>query len=455
MSRSFASVFARRARGVLGLLGVLGALAGCSAAPETVSPTPEGLLFTSAVDPTGSEVERAVARLARLDAAPCRRTRLALSPDLAHELFVRSPQPSLRAESAASLEDSGYRVSQAARAAAPEAHDRLRAAFVAWIDDQSGEAAELEAGFMALGDPLLACEVAQRARGRGVALPRPRPRVGVQRARHAWEDLALAAAQGAAPAELGAEALRTARAQQHLGILDGIEQLCAAGAVQLSPDERTLLALDRARVALLRRDGARALRSAIVAVRTEPGPTRRRALLLLARAQLLVGERDAALAEAQRASEESAAAQAPADEARSLGLLGTIFLSLSKPEAAASSFERAQRAAERAGQPDLALRHGLNLATAELRAGRLSAARAALSSVKALDPAGPDRAELVGQRSVTAALIGLVGGELRPVAAALEVEDALRAAGEAGCPELLERYATLPARLRGAQGSGG
>ncbi|MBL4847088.1 MAG: hypothetical protein JKY65_16330, partial [Planctomycetes bacterium] len=246
------------------LLALALGLLGCQASTPAASAPPEALLFTSAIDPSSADVERSIAQLARLDAVACRATRLALLPDLAHELFVRSPQASLRAEAVAALKDPGYRASQAARAAPPEAHDRLRAAFVTWIEDQVGDAVDLRSGFEALGDSVLACEVAQRARARGLPLKRPTATVAIQRARAAWHELAAATRQGEPRPDLIEAALNAARAQQHLGVLEGIEQLCAASAVLLSPDERTRLSLDRARIALLRHDGARALRAAVV-----------------------------------------------------------------------------------------------------------------------------------------------------------------------------------------------
>lgn len=429
---------------------------GCqSTTPEPEAPAARPLLFAGQVDPSAAEAERLTAQQARLDAPSCRETRLRQVPDLAHELFVRSTSPALRAEAARALRDPSYLASEAARGRAPEAHDRLRLALVTWIDDRSGDPRQLAAGFADLGDPLLQAEVLQRARARGVPeLAEAQPASPLQRARGDWLALARAAGQTQPAAAQVAEVLRQARSLQHLGILEALDALCAASPELLSPAERNQLARDRARIALTRRDGARAVRAAVVALRgSEPGARRVQARLLLARAQRAAGEREAALAEAQTASEEAAQTKSRADEARALGLLGAVFLELGKAEAAASAYEAAARAAKAAGQGDLALRQQLNLATARLRAGRLNAARAALREATH-QPTGQDRAELEGQRQVTRALVGLVGGELRPAAAALEVESALQAARSAGCPEILERYASLPARLRGARSGG-
>lgn len=439
---------------------VLAALTGCQSTTPAEPSAPQPLLFTSEVDPSGPESERLTAQLARLDAPACRQTRLRQAPDLAHELFVRSTSPALRAEAARSLEDTSYLVSEAARARSPEAHDLLRAGLVTWIDDRSGDPRRLATGFADLGDLLLQIEVLQRAHARGIqglapAGPEAALTSPVQRARRAWLEL-VTVANGAQPSgDQAALVLSQARAVQHLGILDALDSLCAASALLLPATERNRLATDRARVALVRRDGARALRPAMVALRgAMPGVARVKARLLLARAQLAAGEREAALAEAQSASEEALEAGSKAEEARALGLLGAIFLGLGKAEAAASSYERALAAAHGAGQANLAFRQGLNLTTALLRAGRLNAARAALSKLRAEDPTGPERAELIGQRQVTRALVGLVGGELRPADAADQVEEALRAARAVGCAEIVERYAALPARLRGARPSG-
>jgi len=440
------------------LLGLLLFAAGCqSTTPEAEPAAARPLLFAGEVDPSAAEAERLTAQLARLDAPACRQTRLRLVPDLAHELFVRSTSPALRAEAAQALGAGSYLASEAARARAPEVHDRLRAGLVAWIDERSGDPLELAAGFAELGDSLLESELIQRGRARGV----PGLREGsvaaspLQRARAAWLELAQEAGRAQPRPGQVAEALRLARGLQHLGILDALDALCAASPELLSAAERNQLASDRARIALLRRDGARALRAAVVALRgAAPGPTRVRARILLARAQRAAGEREAALAEAQTASEEAAKAKSRADEARALGLLGAVFLELGKAEAAASAYESAAKAAQAAGQGDLALRQQLNLATARLRAGRLNGAREALRAAGGHDPSGADRAELLSQLQVTRALVGLVSGELRPSAAATQIESALQAARAAGCPEIVERYSTLPARLRGARSGG-
>jgi hypothetical protein len=430
--------------------------AGCqSTTPEPTPSAARPLLFAGEVDPGAAAAERLTAQLARLDAPACRQTRMRLVPDLAHELFVRSSSPALRGEAAQALSDPAYLASEAARARAPEVHDGLRARLVAWIDDRSGDPADLAAGFTDLGDGLLAAELVQRARARGVELAGAAATSPLQRARGAWLDLAQEAGRAQPDAAKVHEVLRQARSLQHLGILDALDALCAASPDLLPAAERNQLARDRARVALLRRDGARALRAAVVALRgSAPGTPRVQARLLLARAQRAAGEREAALAEAQTASEEAAESKSRVDEARALGLLGAVFLELGKAEAAASAYEGAARAALAAGQGDLALRQQLNLATARLRAGRLNAAREALRAAGSYEPSGPDRAELQGQRQVTRALVGLVSGELRPAAAALEVESALQAARAVGCPEIVERYATLPARLRGARSGG-
>ena len=442
----------------LALLFILASAAGCqSTTPELEAGAPRPLLFAGEVDPSASEAERLTAQLARLDAPACRQTRLRLVPDLAHELFVRSTSPALRSEAAQALGDPSYLASEAARARSPEVHDGLRAGLVAWIDDRSGDPVQLAAGFAELGDSLLEAELIQRGRARGV----PKLRSGsvavspLQRARAAWLEVAGEAGRAQPEAARVTEALRLARGLQHLGILDALDALCAASPELLSAAERNQLASDRARVALLRRDGARALRAAVVALRgAAPGVSRVRARILLARAQRAAGEREAALAEAQTASEEAAQCKSLADEARALGLLGAVFLELGKAEAASSAYEAAAQAAQAAGQGDLALRQQLNLATARLRAGRLNAAREALRAAGTHDPSGADRAELLGQLQITRALVGLVSGELRPAAAAQEIESALQTARAEGCPEIVERYSTLPARLRGARSGG-
>ncbi|RMG16948.1 MAG: hypothetical protein D6731_04955 [Planctomycetota bacterium] len=399
---------------------------------------------------------------ARLLATLCEREAV-----LAHHAFLAAEDPALRAGLSRGLGHPAYAASEAARAASPAEHARARASYaqavaLAPVDRTRARRAaeEAAAGFRDCGDRLragaaqaLACGLALEERD--PTLASSEPVVPAQRAAAALLALGSRWLRGERDPEAAREAADRALEAGDDAVLRCLEEDLACGLVDPAagaPDFALRWEAGLARAALRRGEALRALAHAQAALRRSEalGHAPSAARLRLAQAHLAAGRPDPALAVAQEALE---AAEGPSAAAAAQSVLAEALLHLGRPEAAAARYARAQEAAERAGDDRGALRAGVNRAFASLRARDTESAAEAVASVVALGPLDREGRDLVARRDIASVLTDLLAGKAEPSAAAARVEAVLDFARQAGCLEVVERYAGLARALRGAGGA--
>jgi hypothetical protein len=414
-------------------------------------PAPEELRsFAAECQPYVGEEGRAVlAALARADA------------DLAHGVFLVTEDVALRGALGRALAAPGYAESQAIVVAEPARHAQGRAAFVEALRRcETNPAAGFERAeaaeeiFASLGDHLrrveagllsasLALELGREAEPLAARVPAQQPGSALLELGLAWRVGELTPARFRAVARVAVHAGSAAT-------LERLEALRTLGAVDPSRGEPAF-ALEwtrgLARSAINRRRPLLAVRHALAAVRAAEhlGRSSVRDRTRLAQAYLLADRGEAALVEAQNASE---AADQPGDRAAALAVLGEALGALGRPEAAAEAYAAAQVESEAAGDGLGAYRHGLNRVLALLRGRDLEGAEAALAPLEGRRLRGAGARDLAVRRRIVVVLVDLLAARAPGPEAAERVERALADARAWGCVEVLAAYGSLPARLR-------